>query len=832
MGRRPDPLPTTLPVPASSRSAQRLLPHLPAQKLPAGRRRPWACVTASLGLGLGLGFSLGLAPARALAQAAEGLLTLQPSPRLAPLPDAAQQRGRPVILQADRIQARPDADAVAEGAVEFRRAGTVIRADRLSYDSRRDVATAKGQVLIQRADAQYRGTELQLQLERFEGFFLQPEFAFPGLGSGGRAERVDFIDSQRSRAQRAVYTSCPRDGGGEPDWLLRTERIRIDLAANEGIAEGAVLQFLGVPILGLPVLSFPLTDDRKSGWLPPTILPVDSRNGFTVGVPYYWNIAPNRDATITPTVYTRRGLAVEGEFRYLEPRHAGTLRLQGLPNDRALGRSRHAWQLDQEGQVGGALPAAGPASVEAGTPGSGLRYSVLAQGVSDDAYWKDFPQLVPATSPRLLSQQVQLERSRTAAWGTLSAYARVQHWQVLQTGVDSEAIVAPYQRSPQLGLRLEPLLPAGLRGSLETEVNHFTRPDGSASAERYTGWRWHAQGSVSRTWGTPGLWLRPQLSLNAAAYTVDQRDAAVQRGSRLLPTASVDAGLVLERDSTWLGRAQRQTLEPRLLYVNTPYKDQSRLPNFDAAERDFNTVSIYSGNAFSGIDRVSDAHQATAGVTMRLVDAETGAETLRLGLAQRVRFRAQRTVLEGEPLSQRFSNVLVDGSTSVFRPWQFDAALQYDPDSQRVVRSIIGARFAPGPFRTVSVGYRLARGLSEQVELGWQWPVYRGTATPVGASAGCGGTVYAVGRINYSLKDGRTTDSILGLEYDSGCWIARVLAERLSTGRAEATTKVLLQLELVGLSRLGANPLQVLKDNIPGYRLLREPRRTGPFAEP
>jgi LPS-assembly protein len=286
--------------------------------------------------------------------------------------------------------------------------------------------------------------------------------------------------------------------------------------------------------------------------------------------------------------------------------------------------------------------------------------------------------------------------------------------------------------------------------------------------------------------------------------------------------------MVFERDSSLFGRAQRQTLEPRLLYVNTPYKDQSQLPNFDAAERDFNAVSVYAENAFSGIDRVSDAHQLTAGVSTRLIDAATGAETLRLGIAQRFRFKDQRVVLSGDALTQRVSDVLVDASTTVFNPWRLDAALQYNPDSQRVVRSILGVRFQPGPFQTLSAGYRLARGLSEQVELGWQWPLWKGTATPVGASGGCGGTLYAVGRLNYNLRDSRLTDSLIGAEYDSGCWIARVLAERLSTGRAEATTRLMLQLELVGLSRIGSNPLQALKDNVPGYRLLREPRGT-PF---
>ncbi len=738
----------------------------------------------------------------------------------APSPPALQPGGAPapkgtILLRARELRVRPDLDALAEGGVEFSRSGNVIQADRLGYDVATDTAHAIGSVQIDRPGARYRGPELRLRVERFEGFFLQPEFEFLTLGSGGRADRIDFIDESRSRALRAVYTSCPRDDGHQPDWLLRTDRVKLDLDANEGVAEGAVLEFLGVPILGLPVMSFPLSDSRKSGWLPPTV-GLDSRNGFELGVPYYWDIAPNRDATITPSLLTRRGPVLETEFRYLERQHSGRLNLHLLPHDTSLNRARGAWQVDSEGD-----------------PGPGLRYQVHWRHVSDDDYWKDFPRLMPSISPRLLAQDLLLDRRWSSSLGEANAYARVQQWQVLQTGSGDDLIVAPYQRRPQVGLALTSRLAGGLRAALRTEFNRFTRPDESASAALPTGRRWHALGELSRPWQTPGWWLTPKLAFNAARYDLDQPDAARPRASRLIPTASLDAGMVFERDSHWFGRRQRQTLEPRLLYVNTPWRDQSGLPNFDSAERDFNAVSIYAENAFTGVDRVSDSHQVTTGVTSRLIDAETGAETLRLGIAQRIRLSDQRVVLSGGPLSRRLSDLLIDGSASIFEPWKFDAALQYNPDARRIERSIVAARYSPGPFRTVSVGYRLTRDQTEQAEVGWQWPVYRGTAQPVGAASGCGGTLYGVGRVSYSLLDRRITDSIVGIEYDSGCWIGRLVAERLSTGRAEATTRLLLQLELVGLSRLGSNPLQALKDNVPGYRLLRDPRGAqSSFAEP
>ncbi len=756
-----------------------------------------------------------LLPAVAAVSSAWAEPPLRPSTALTPPPRGEAGGRRPVILLADELRVRPDLDAVAEGHVEFHRAGTIVKADRLTYDNADDLVRAKGQVQIRREGNVYRGPELQLKVQRFEGFFLQPEFELGLLGSGGRAQRIDFIDASRSVASQARYSSCPRDGSADPDWLLQATRVRIDEQLQQGIAEGAVLRFLGVPIVALPVLSFPLSDARKSGWLPPNV-GLDSRSGFEFGMPYYWNIAPNRDATITPVLRTRRGLSAEGEFRWLEPGHAGKVLLDLLPNDRVAGRSRFAWQLQEEGR--GAF---------------GLRHRAQVLRVSDDAYWKDFPGAVLGITPRLLPADVQVERDLHTWLGPAQWQARVQRWQVLQSTDLASAITAPYQRSPQLGLRITPELAWGLRATLETELNHFTRPDGSASTALPTGWRWHALGQISRPWVQPWGWFTPKLAINTASYALDQAGAGTAAGatrsaSRTIPTFSVDAGLSFERDSHWFGKEQRQTLEPRLLYVNTPFRNQLDLPNFDSANREFNLISLFSDNGFSGIDRVTDSHQLTLGLTTRYFDSSSGHQLLRLAVGQRVLFRDQRITLDKVPLTQRLSDVLLEASTSLVPGWQIDAAMQYNPDTQRPVRSILNARYSPAPFHSLSAGYNFSRGLSEQVQVAWQWPLYRGQAKPVGAASGCGGTLYGVGRVNFSLRDSRITDSILGLEYDAGCWIGRIVSQRLSTGTSEATTRLMLQLELVGLSRLGSNPLQVLKDNVPGFQLLRDSRRTGP----
>jgi LPS-assembly protein len=741
----------------------------------------------------------------------------------AQLPDAgAGAQREPVTLLADEIRNRPDRETIAEGHVELQSGGITIRTDRLTYNPAEDRAHAQGQVRIATVEGDlFSGPELQITLQHFEGFLLQPDYFFARTAAGGHAERIDFLDRQRARLTGATYTSCGRDNEGTPDWLLSTDRVELDFAHNEGIAAGAVLRFLGVPILAAPTLSFPLSDARKSGWLPPSIN-IDNKSGLELAVPYYWNIAPQRDATLTPIVYTRRGLGLNSELRYLEPQHRGEVQLHGLPGDQVFGASRYALQWQQQGRL---ASDAGPWAWRWGH--EGLR-------VSDDSYWKDFPRELHTLTPRLLPLATRAEGDVSVAGLSTTLYARTQHWQVLQDADPLALIVAPYNRAPQIGWRGAGQLPVGGRDvnlAFETEINRFTRPGNDVDPTRPQGWRAHLLASASQTWRTPGAWLTPRLALNLAHYRTDtpMSDGRLS-AARAIPTLSVEGGLLFDRPVQWSGRSLTQTLEPRLLYVNTPLRAQAALPLFDTAVKDFNTVSVFSDNAFAGVDRVSDAHQITAGISSRLLDDATGTEALRLGVAQRYLLRDQQITPDGLPLTQHFSDVLLVGAAHLNPRWTFETALQYSPQINRTTRSLLSMRYSPQPLRTVSASYRLVRGASEQIDVGWQWPVYRRAAAGVSdASANrCSGTLYSVGRFNYSIKDSRVTDSLAGLEYDAGCWIGRLVAERVSTGRAEATTRLLLQLELVGLSRLGSNPLQVLKDNIPGYRLLRDDRSDPP----
>ena len=727
--------------------------------------------------------------------------------------EAARQL--PIILRAREVRGRPDVDASAEGDVEFRRGNTVLRADKLTYEEAEDLARATGHVVIARDGNVFSGPELQLKIERFEGFFRMPTYRFARTGAGGSAKMIEFIDEQRAVATDANYSSCSvYDDSGEPVWILKARELRIDHETNEGVAKDAVLRFYGVPILASPTLSFPLSEERKSGFLPPSFS-IDSSSGFQAAIPYYWNIAPNRDATFTVQESLRRGPSLDTEFRYLEPSYFGAVDYKILPYDKVAERTRYSLRADHEG----ALPLNAYAQLR-------------VMRVSDDDYWKDFAGEIKSLTPRLLQTDLLVTRP----FGDWSAYARALRWQVLQTDDPTTRIDSPYERVPQVGARYAAPWRGGFDVALETEINRFANPDDRFVGDRQTGVRTHAVGSIARPFGSPGWSVTPKVSFNAATYSLDLPLADGSRSAtRVIPTLSLDSAWTLERDAQFFDRAVRQTLEPRLFYVNTPFHRQDDLPNFDSSPKDFNFDSIFTENDFSGIDRVSDSNQLTAGVVSRVLDPDTGVEALRVGMAQRYRFRDQQLTPEGVPQTKHFSDFLVFGSTSLVPRWVFDAAAQYNPDTSRIERSLLGARYSPGPFRTVGATYRLTRGLTEQLALGWQWPVYgpaRGDAGAGASRSGCGGTLYSVGHLNYSMHDSRLTDGIIGFEYDAGCWIGRIVVERLSTGRSEQTTRLLVQLELVGLSRIGTSPLRVLKDNVPGYQLLREERTAAPPYTP
>jgi LPS-assembly protein len=737
-------------------------------------------------------------------------LLLQSSPLLQEQLSPQVRSSLPTFVSGQHIRGRPDLETVVEGEAMLRKGDIVIKADRLEYNQPTDLAKAIGHVLVNRAGNVYEGPLLELWVDAFEGFFNEPTYHFLRNDAHGQASRVDFLDDKRAVIHDATYTTCRRLPGPSwmPDWILKATTISLDNEEDVGTASGALLSFKGVPLLPVPYITFPLSDKRKSGVLPPT-LGLDNVNGTEVSVPYYWNIAPNRDATITPTLMTKRGVNLGTEFRYLEDDYAGTANVEWMPSDQLRDSTR--WGLNINHQ----------ARIKSAWTDSGAALNLSLNRVSDDNYWRDFTRTNGSLTQRLLANDATLSWTN-GAW---ASSVRTLKWQTLQDV--TSPIVPPYDRLPQLATRYTRSNLAGMDVSFSADYTRFQSDGvltGQPNAERT-----FSLLQASRVFQSPAGYITPKLQLHATNYQFDAplKDGAMN-ANRVLPTLSVDAGLVFERDTQLFGRALRQTLEPRAFYVNTPYRDQSLLPNYDSGANDFNLSTIYSENAFVGNDRISDSNLLTIGVTSRFLDPATGAENARVGVAQRLRFQDQSVTLPGGlPAQDRISDMLWGGSINWDPRWSFDGTVQFNPDTQQSVRSTLGARYNPGRYHTITAAYRYQRDSSEQLDVGWQWPLNdlwgdRGQNLGVGQGQG-DGRWYSVGRLNYSMNERKLVDSVLGLEYDAGCWLGRIVWERLQTSSVTATQRIMFQLEFVGFSRLGVNPLKSLKDNIPNYQYLREP---------
>ena len=765
----------------------------------------------------------------ALAQGSSAVAVTTPlktTSQLAENPDVEASGNEATFLFGNRMTGRPDLETVIEGNAEVRRGVTSLRADRIEYYQPDDLLKSRGNVRINRGGNRFEGPELELQLDRFQGFFTAPSYRFLSTGGNGAASRADFIDDKHFSAQNATYTTCQRndEASWKPAWVLTADALQFDLDDEVGVASGAVLRFKDVPILVFPTFSFPLSDKRKSGFLPPTF-GLGSVNGFELRQPYYFDIAPNRDATISPAILSKRGVDLAGEYRYLEPDYAGSLRGNYLPGDKLRNRDRWSYALLHRGSIDTRIPAIGA-----------LGLSLNLNRVSDDNYWKDFPVRTGNgavnLSPRLFSQDATLSWSR----GYFSTSLRALKWQTLQDV--TAPIIPPYDRLPQLTASYSrvdaPIGSLGKFGQVGTGFDYSVEADYTRfSADRNLTLQPNADRAftklqLSQPMRWPAGFITPKVLLNATNY---QFDAPLANGSlsasRVVPTFSLDSGLQFERDSRFFGRDLTQTLEPRAFYVRTPYRDQSNLPNYDSGANDFNFASIYTENAFVGNDRISDANLLTLGVTSRLIDPNTGAEAVRFGVAQRLRFSDQKVTLPGVlPVTDRISDLLMGTTINWVPQWALDGTVQYNPKTRQSERTSLSVRYNPGDYRVVSAAYRRQRGISEVVDMGFQWPINdlwgdKGQNLGSGQGQG-GGRYYAVGRLNYSLQDKKLVDAVMGVEYDGCCWIGRVVLQRTQNGITTANTRILFQLELVGFSRLGSNPLETLKANVPRYQYLRE----------
>ncbi len=681
-----------------------------------------------------------------------------------------------IVLEAGELNAQfgPRPTASMSGGVLLRQGDKLAGADSARYDPDSKALILEGNVryedqstLIESDSAEFAYLTGRI---RFEG----AEFLVGASNARGTASAFEINQDGRLELDDVSYTTCPP---GSNDWLLEASDIDLDSETGVGTARGVKFRFQGVPILWAPYLSFPINDARKSGVLTPEV-GSSSRSGTEIRVPYYWNIAPNYDATITPRLLTERGLQLQTEFRYLTRSIDGIADVEYMPHDDTTDDSRYLLSLQQRTLFT-----------------KGWRNLVDLIYVSDNQYFEDLGGSLSTASITQLDRHISFDYHTD----TLSLFGQVQDYQTLDDALS--AVDEPYQRLPQLlASGSWPDKALGLHYGFDGELVNFDRDVG------VTGWRLNVAPQVDLPITGPGWFIKPALAWDYTSYSLsntlpDQPDDP----SRSLPIASFDTGMVLER-SMKSGRKNRiQTLEPRLLYVHIPYRDQDDLPIFDTIIPDLNLVQLYRKNRFLGIDRISDTDQISLGITSRVLDLTSGEELMSATIGQIRYLSARGVTLPGDPApTDETSDYIAEVRFLLYDHLNFDIGHQWGSDNTGATQSEARVQYRPSRNKLLNISYRFRRDSLEQGDVSASWPI--------------ASNWNFVGRYNYSFRDKEVLEQFYGLEYESCCWGIRLVArEYISTRDGTQETSVGLQLVLKGMSSVGTAADKMLERGILGY---------------
>ncbi|MDG2376985.1 MAG: LPS assembly protein LptD [Woeseiaceae bacterium] len=655
------------------------------------------------------------------------------------------------------------------GGVLLRRGDRLAGADSASYDPIQRAFSLAGNVRYEDSGTAVVSSSAEFGYVtgriRFEGAEFQ-------LGSRGRGQAGFLEINQEGRLElgNVGYTTCPSES---EDWIIQADDIVLDTTTGVGEARDVKLRFKGVPILYSPYLSFPITDARKSGILTPEI-GRSGRSGNELSVPYYWNIAPNYDATLTPRLLTARGLQMGAEIRYLLSTSTGEAQVEYLPDDSKLNDNRHLVSFAHRTLFN-----------------NGWRNLIDFRQVSDSQYFEDLGGSLS------ISSITHLNRS-----ATFDFYG--EHWSMLAMFQDYQTIdqaIAPvdkpYRRLPQIlvsGHWADGFL--GLDYGFDSEVVNFDRDVGT------TGWRLNASPSIELAIERPGWFFRPAVKLDHTQYELENRLPGEETDpSRTLPSATVDMGLNFERLLNGSGRVQ--TIEPRILYTNVPFRVQDQLPVFDTIQPDLNLVQLYRGNRYLGVDRITDTDQLSVGVTSRIIETGSGRELMSATIGQALYLSNQSVMLPGQPsVTGDASDYIAELRFLIYDNLNFDIGHQWSDNG--TTKSEARLQYRPASNKILNFAYRFRQGSLEQGDVSWSWPI--------------GQSWNFVGRYNFSLRDNKVLEQFYGLEYESCCWGLRLVGRRyISTRDGTQDSSIGLQLVLKGMTSVGTAAGRLLERGILGY---------------
>ena len=700
-----------------------------------------------------------------------------------------------VRIRADKIAGQTGVRALAEGDVVVERNAETLHAQRIDYDQPADTLTAEGGFTLTRADgAQVRGDTLQYDLGKQSGQVRDAAFEaeHEGRRLQGTGNELVLHDGKRSSAKKVRFNTC---GRGDNPWYIEAAELQADRNTNIGTAKHAKLVFKGVPILYTPWADFPLSGGRKSGFLVPSVK--IGSNGTELELPYYFNVAPNYDATFAPGVISARGLTLRGETRYLMPDYQGQVQARYMPHDR---RSRHDHRYEVQWQHQHRL-------------NPQWQGGVSLNQVSDDDYYRDFYGRNEVAENVQLDRRAWLNYEGKAFGGTLNAQALAQKYQTLSDAQGRKD--KPYALLPRVSTQWDRQF-GQVKTTVSTQFAHFEhaeKQDGSR-AVLYP----QAQWQIDRGW----WYARPKVGVHFTRYWLDRfRGASSRTANRILPIANIDTGMNFERHTRLFGQNFIQTLEPRLFYNYIPKKSQNDLPNFDSSENSFSYAQLFRENLYSGNDRINSSNSLSFGLQTRLFETHSGAERFRAGIGQKFYFNADNVLLDGNiaRLPRNKSDIAAFAGGRVAQHWHADAKLHYNHNARALERADTGIRYHPEAGKVLSARYKYARREEiytghfdrlRQLDLAFQWPIRS--------------NLYAMGRLNYGLSPRKPLEQMLGLEYRShcGCWSASMAAQRYTSGQDSYKHALFFTLQLKDLSSLGNNPFKALRLGIPEYHKTNE----------
>jgi LPS-assembly protein len=659
------------------------------------------------------------------------------------------------------------------GGVLVRRGNRVAGAENATYDPAAGSLLLDGGVRYEDPEARISSQSAEFAYEagriRFEG----AEFQLGQNNSRGAADVLQISEDGSVSLGEVSYTTCPPDS---EDWVLQADDIDLDSREGTGTARHVKLRFQGVPILYSPYLSFPITDARKSGVLTPE-LGSAGRSGNELKVPWYWNIADNYDATITPRLLSDRGLQIGSEFRYLTQRMDGIAQFEYLSDDNLANRDRHLLNFSHRTLFD-----------------NGWRNLIDFRQASDNNYFEDLGGSLSTSSITHLNRSALFD-FYGEHW---TLFGRLQDYQTIDSAIVPTD--EPYRRLPQLAASGSwPDRPLGMRYGFDGELVYFDRDVG------VTGWRLDVAPQIEWPLERAGWFVTPGAVLEHTRYLLDDTEPGQRdEPARTLPIASLDAGMILERSMN-SSRGLIQTLEPRVLYVHVPHRDQADLPVFDTIVPDLNLVQLYRKNRFLGVDRIADTDQLSIGVTSRILENESGKEIITATIGQALYLSEQEVTLPGQQsFTSASSDYIAEVRFPLYQHFNFDLGHQWGTGDDATTQSQARLQYRPASDKILNLAYRFRRDSLEQGDVSWSWPLSQ--------------RWNFVGRYNFSFRDEEVLEQFFGLEYESCCWGIRFVSRRhISTRDGTRDSSFGLQLVLKGMTSVGTAADKLLEHGILGY---------------